>query len=159
MNTDSSADLVQLIKAKESDILRLLSTFPAASGDGALELNRSALQNENNEVYLIHQDGAEPLGYIIAADYPRLNQAKEISLHPKEARLDLETLKSLLRLTISILSQDQETEYIILKVRDSLDSLTEAAEAMGFLKEGLFISNQFLQGEFTFYSVYQYKLN
>lgn len=58
---------------------------------------------------------------------------------------------------IGIISQDKTVEYISVKADENDLKLQEILVSMGFLKDGLFISNH-QSGEFIYYTVYSYKL-
>lgn len=63
-----------------------------------------------------------------------------------------------MRYFISELSQDPNVEYICTKAETKNQELVNDLESLGFMKDGLYISNQFKNGEFIYYTVYKYKL-
>jgi len=87
-----------------------------------------------------------------------MDQAQEIITWLKEPLDDADQYKEILRKTIKIIERNYDSYQVVLKVEETRKSLIESVEALGFTKEGLFISNRFLKGEFSFYSVYTYKL-
>lgn len=150
---------ISVIPATDNDKLRLLTQLSAELDETKLALTRVHLDEPGTAIFLVVQAETDtPLGFILTADYPRMSQSKEIILYAPRSYDDVALYQAVLEEVINLLGEDPGTHYIILKIRDSLTALTNAALALGFMKDGLFISNQFLEGEFTYYSVYQYKL-
>lgn len=121
---------------------------------------KAELMDPKGDLFLVRQNtSALPEGYVIARNYDRLEHSREIV--PRLCRYMQEALiyKEILREVINVVSQDKQTESIVLRIEESLEPLVRCAESIGFMKEGIYISNQFLQGEFSFYSVYRYKLS
>lgn len=160
MNYKLSDELsVTVVRAETPAKLRLLTYLSDEMDETTLALTKSEIMEPENEMFLIFQsDQTDPLAYCITTDYVRMNKSKEIIFYSPEAIEDIDLYSEILQQLISFLSESNGTDYIILKIRDSLKTLACAAERIGFMKDGIFISNQFLEGEFTFYSVYRYKL-
>lgn len=150
---------VNVIRADELDKAKLLAHLSVELDEYKLLNARNQILGSENEVYLVYQmDRSDPITFAVTTDYTKITHSKEIIIYYPERIEDLEHFKTVLQRIVSILSEDQDNNYIILKIRDSLENLTVVAESIGFMKDGIFISNQFLEGEFTFYSVYIYKL-
>lgn len=149
---------VRLVKAEEADKTRLLTMLSDGMSKERLEHSEAELLNGANDIYLVYLDGtADFPGHIIVTDYTKRKGAKEIVLYGPALYEQPEAFQEALSAIIEILA-DQSIDHIFLKVQESLDKVEKAVEQVGFHKEGLFISNQFLQGEFSFYSVYRYEL-
>lgn len=159
-NNESSVLLpVRVVRVQENDKSLLLTHLSKELYEIKLDQAASELTAPGNEMYTVFSSNqTEPLGFIVVSDYARMNKTKEIMLHCREEVENVELCRNILQQLIGMISENKETEYIILKIRDTLKNLVQAAESIGFMKDGIFISNQFLKGEFTFYSVYQYKL-
>ena len=150
---------ITVVRAEEHDKAILITHLSQEPDQTKAVLTKAHILNSDNETYLIVQDHKTgPLGYVITADYTRLDQSKEIVFYSPGSIETIDLYIEILQQIIGVLSEDNLTNYIILKIRDSQKNLACAAESVGFMKDGIFISNQFLVGEFTFYSVYQYKL-
>lgn len=150
---------VRLVKAEEADKSRLITMLSGNLNKERREYSESELLNGANEIYLIYFDEtAENPEHIIVTDYSKKVDSKEILLYGKALYESPEAFREALSGIIEILSA-KPISNIFLKVQESLDQLEKAVESVGFVKEGLFISNQFLQGEFSFYTVYRYELN
>lgn len=160
LNYKTSVSLpIAVVRADEKDKFKLLSHLSEEMDQEKLDVAKNHIMGPDNEIYLVYQtDQTDPLSFIVATEYTRMANSKEIILYYPELIEDMDHYKLIMQQMISILSENNENDYIILKIRDSLEDLTTVAESIGFMKDGIFISNQFLEGEFTFYSVYFYKL-
>lgn len=150
---------VRLVKAEETDKSRLLTMLSGELSKDRLEHSEAELLIGANDIYLVYLDEtAEIPGHIIVTDYSKHKGSKEIMLYGSALYERPEAFQEALTGIIQILA-DQNIDHIFLKVQESLDKVEKAVESVGFQKEGLFISNQFLKGEFSFYTVYRYELN
>ena len=150
---------ITVVPAEEHDKAILITHLSQEMDETRAALTKAHILDSNNKIFLIVQNHkTAPVGYIITADYTRLSQSKEIVFYSPDSMEDIDLYIGILEQIIAVLSEDNMTNYIILKIRDSQKKLACAAETIGFMKDGIFISNQFLEGEFTYYSVYRYKL-
>ena len=97
-------------------------------------------------------------GYVIISPYNKVENSKEIYIKLVESLRNENVIKEVIRYFINLIAEDVTVENICIKVENSNKLLTSVLEEIGFMKEGLFISNQFKQGEFTYHTVYKYKL-
>lgn len=158
INEPSVFSPVRLVKAEQTDRNRLLTMLTDELSDNRLEYSEAFLLNGDNEIYLAHSEKTQKTGHIIVTDYPKVKDSKEIMLYCFDISEEQDTLRGALSAIIKILSDENKASFLYLKVPESKKQIAEIVETVGFIKEGLFISNQFLQGEFSFYSVFRYEL-
>lgn len=156
--TSSIARSVTVVRAEETDKARLRTQLSKLDETSRNKME-AHLSDPVTEIYCVYQnDDSDPWGCVVTSEYNKMPHAMEISLLYPETIEDAVLFKEILEQIVNFLSDNHNVNYIILKIRESLKTMASAAESLGFMKDGIFISNQFLAGEFTFYSVYQYKL-
>lgn len=154
-----SAQRVRLVAAGEEQRTSLINEM--AQGMGPMELERIRQSMDTNaRTYLIEDsDTATAEGCVLLQDYDRLERAVEMVPWLDRLYGGTDQYREVFRETVNTVSLDDAVDFIVLKVEDNKPEQIQAAESLGFLKEGIYISNQYLKGEFSFYSVYMYKLS
>lgn len=123
-----------------------------------LKRAQEELREDEVRIYQIITETCDScVGYLAVVPYTQEENSLEIVPRFFEETIACSTFQEVLSQTINLVSEDTKLAYIILKIEESDEDMAKAAEALGFMKEGLFISNQ-QQGEFLFFSLYKYKL-
>ena len=154
-----SIDIIKLVPVLKENRANLIEELTPIVNSDCLEHLQSHLLTLEDDFFLIQDPfTANIQGCVLIKKYDRMDQAQEIVTWLKEPLDDADQYKEILRKTIKIIESNYESNQAVLKIEETRKSLIESVEALGFTKEGLFISNRFLKGEFSFYSVYTYKL-
>ena len=154
-----SANIINLVPVLKESRANLIEELTPIVNSNSLENIQSHLLTLEDDFFLIQDPfTADIQGCVLIKKYDRMDQAQEIITWLKEPLDDADQYKEILRKTIKIIERNYDSYQVVLKVEETRKSLIESIEALGFTKEGLFISNRFLKGEFSFYSVYTYKL-
>lgn len=155
-----SANMIKLVPVLKENRANLIEELSPVVNSNCLENIQSHLLTQEDDFFLIKEPfTANIQGCVLIKKYDRMDQAQEIVTWLKESLDDADQYKEILKKTIQIIETNYDSYQAVLKIEESRKSLIESVEALGFTKEGLFISNRFLKGEFSFYSVYTYKLH
>lgn len=95
-----------------------------------------------------------PQGFVLLKDYDRLQRSREIIAWVPEDEPAGVSLSEVLQAILGTARMDSAIEWLVLKIEEDRPDLISLVQALGFTREGVFISNQFLKGEFRFYSVF-----
>ena len=154
-----SANIIKLVPILKENRANLIEELTPIVNSNSLENLQSHLLTLEDDFFLIQDPfTANIQGCVLIKKYDRLDQAQEIVTWLKEPLDEADHYKELLKKIIKIIETNYDSQQVVLKIEETRKSLIESVEALGFTKEGLFISNRFLKGEFSFYSVYTYKV-
>ncbi|GEM_PF-3018450 len=149
---------LNLIKATRDKILELVSMASETVSE-TLCNDKKMLLDEMTSIYII-DDRAEnkETGIVCISDYPRLENSKELRLHFKNKKPEDFYIKDILSRIVGLLSDDINVDNIFIKIEKNDTKMEKIVESLGFLKDGLFISNQNGDREFSYFTVFKYKL-
>lgn len=158
-NKNITLSSVDILDGNELNIDSLELLFDGNLSDKKISSIKDKLVKQENHFYLValKEQRDKFLGYVIKSPYDRIANCQEISVNIKEQG-DSQLFSEVMRYFISELSQDPNVEYICTKAETKNQELVNDLESLGFMKDGLYISNQFKNGEFIYYTVYKYKL-
>ena len=151
-----AAQRVRLIET-EADVIRFQLSRQLSKE--LLQDAEASLKVPSQRSFLI-EDIARgiPEGFVLLKAYDRLHRSQEIfTWIPGDERRG-DALFEVLQEILLAARLDPAIEWLVLKIEEDQPDLIAAAQALGFTKEGVFISNQFLKGEFRFYSVFAIRL-
>lgn len=150
-----SAIGIQLVPADEKMKDNLIQELSLRQGSDQITRIEQTLQEADAQIFLVYDPRfTTVLGYAAVRTYERIDRAKEIILWLEETACGAEYFLETLRDLIRWIGRDGKTEQVVLRIEDNKSVLIQSAMSIGFVVEGIYISNQFLKGEFSFYSVY-----
>lgn len=154
-----SAEIIRLDPVLEMDRENLLNEMSAIMDPDRLESLQEELLTLEDDIYVVKDPlTSETLGCVCYKEYDRIEHAREIIPWLREPLCEAVHYGEVLRESISILQRARPVNQVVLKIEETRTGLIKSAEALGFTKEGIFISNRFLKGEFSFYFVYSYRI-
>ena len=159
-NNSTAMDIVMLVNGDGNNCysLELLNNNDIIERkiESFKELN---LERKNTDVYILKSKAeGEILGYITVSPYEKIDNTKEISLRLSEPFHESGLIEEVIKSFINGISEDKNVENICIKAENNDSKLIEILQNIGFLKEGLFISNQLKKGEFSYHTIFRYKL-
>lgn len=156
----------------ENVLLNQKLSFTMVEGHHKEELITELVKNKNDEntemmkdisfkdsvkVYKVTSgDEDDAIGVIRVRDYPSKKNSTELVLNMFKD-MNVDALKELINLIVTKIVVDPKVEFIIMRVEENKKNIISAIESIGFIRDGLFISNQ-IKSEFLYYYVYTYKL-
>ncbi len=154
-----SAEIIRLDPVIEMDRKNLIHEMSAIMDPDRLENLQKELLTLEDDIFVVKDPlTSETLGCVCYKDYDRLENAREIIPWLREPLCEAVHYGEVLRESINIAQRAHRASQVVLKIEETRTSLIKSAEALGFTKEGIFISNRFLKGEFSFYFVYSYRI-
>lgn len=127
--------------------------------DKQLKIILQELQGNLREFFVIESTKTgKIIGYTLSKKYEKRDNCVEICIMFLNDEIKERMSEEILSFQINHLMMDKSVHYICLKVLNKDKELSSTAEKIGFLKDGIFISNQFIQDEFSYCTIYKYKL-
>ncbi|MFB0917733.1 MAG: hypothetical protein QMB63_01515 [Clostridiaceae bacterium] len=148
-----------ILKRASKDKIMELVSMAAGTVSETLCNNKKMLLDEKTSIYVIDdREEEKETGFVCISDYPRLENSKELRLHFKNKKPEDFHIKDILSRIVGLLSEDKTVDNIFIKIEKNDSRMEKIVESLGFLKDGLFISNQNGDREFSYFSVFKYKL-